>query len=158
MLSKIRQSFNPLIPIRWKVIFTDPRLNIAGEAFPAKEVSYDSMTIRNIDVPLAPGISIPVAAIGAPVTSLSITFYEGSKYEIQKYFKEKLIDLDHGRGGFDQNLDVTIEEYNEDLSINTSTLFTVQLTDTMKRILVQQASAYESPLQFNVIGGGDETS
>jgi hypothetical protein len=156
-LLSLRKSFTPNIPIRWSVAFNNTQLNLVDNYFTAKEVGYTALHINSIEVPIAPGVSIPVTTIRSPITGIDIDFYDNDKHKIFETLKSIIKpNLEVGRGGFNKssdNLAVTVTEYSNRLSVLSSEKFIVQLEgDVYSKMLVQDAVPYESKLRLIVIG------
>jgi len=156
-LLNIRKSFTPNVPIRWDVSFSNSKMNIIGQYFTAKEVSYTALEVHTTEVPIVVGVSIPVNTIRVPITGMDITFYDDDKHQVYTALKSIIKDnLEVGRGGFNPtntSLKVTINEYDNKLQVVETRKFIVQLEgEVYSKMLVQEAVPYESKLKLIVIG------
>lgn len=151
-LTRIRDSFAPYVPIRWKVQFSDPSLNVVSDMFPAKEVTYNDVEYINQSVEIGIGINVNFNVLTKPVTSLDVKFYENEEKDIVNYIKTLNRDLDEGKGGFMNDLDFTVIEYDRSLRETSRDIFMVQITDSVVKMLQQEASPWSGILKLNVIG------
>lgn len=158
-LLKIRSGreddFEPYIPIRWRIKFNNPKLNIVDHQFPAKKVTFTGLHYNDMDIQLAPGISIKVNTMFQPVTKIQIEFYDNSKRDIYNTIKDinRSLEIGQSLSLTSNQLTVTIDNYDKDLVtiLNTWT-YQVQIAGNYINNLQQEAVAYLAPLDLNVIG------
>lgn len=154
-LNQLR-SFEPYIPIRWTVKFSNKSLNVVSDIFPAIEVTFEGSKYLTKDIQIAPGVSISINTMATPTTEVSIKFYENSTRSIYKAIKSINKQLTVGKGGFAKSLDVTITEYTNSGAVANKFIFTVQISGDLANILQQSAVAYDATIKLLVIGTHEE--
>ncbi|BCG50076.1 hypothetical protein [Ralstonia phage RP13] len=151
-LQAIRRSFEPYVPIRWEVEFSNTELNIISTKFSAKEVHFPGMKYKTASAAIAPGVSIEFNVIREVTTKISIEFYENAARTIYNAVKTINKDLDTGNGGVTSDLTVTIYEYDNSLKTVRNGIYRVQISGDFQNILQQSASPYSAPMELLVVG------
>lgn len=151
-LNSIRQAFDPYIPIRWEVKFSNDSLNIISGTFSAKEVKFIGLKYKTVTITIAPGVDMEVNVISIPPTDITIDFYENSKRAIYKAIQEINKSLNTGVGGVGSDLTLTINEFDNKLSTVRTGVYKVQISGDYMTNLTQSVAAYEAPLKCNIVG------
>jgi len=151
-LNEIRRAFDPLIPIRWEIEFSNEAFNIMSGKFPAKEVKYPVLQYKTASVHYAPGLDVEFNVIRVPTNHLEIVFYENSKQAIYDAIVKLNASLNIGQGGLSNYITVTIDEYDNEGTVARTGIYRVQISGEYEKVLQQEASAYSAPLKCLVVG------
>jgi len=174
-LNDIRAQFQPYVPVRWDVSFSDTTLNLVGNLFTASNVTWEDAEVKSEEVPFGPnGQSIKMNVGRELPNNIAIEFYDNNVRAVYKYVKQLLglnankINFQKGTGlgkltssnggfesaggGWSNAMQVTINEYDNALQVISTWVYYVQLDGSEGTALLQDPVAAKNTLRCNIIG------